>query len=210
VKTHTVKAGDCMLSIATANGHFWETLWNHPRNASLRRQRQDPFQLVAGDKVFVPDIQEKTLRGSTGSRHVVRIKGIPASVRVQVFAFGDEPYADAPFTLDAGGQQVKGTTTPDGIVQAFVPADATAAHLKVGEGDDAIELDLAIGHLDPPTETSGIQSRLANLGFYSGEPDGQESEELTAAIRDFQTAHGIEPSGRTDERTLEALGEQHG
>ena len=210
MKTHTVKPGDCVLSIATANGHFWETLWDHPRNAALRKQRQDPFQLVEGDRVFVPDIREKTLRGSTGNRHTVRIKGIPASVRVQVFAFGDEPYADAPFTLEAGGQQVKGTTTADGVVQAFVPADSTEAHLKVGEGDDAVELDLAIGHLDPPSETRGVQSRLANLGFYAGELDGKESDALTEALREFQTTHGLEPSGAADERTLEALGEHHG
>jgi len=210
MKTHTVQAGECALSIATANGLFWETLWNHPANAKLRELREDPFQLVEGDKVQVPDIQERTLRATTGNRHVIRLKGIPASVQVQVFAAGTEPMADVPFTLEVGGKTVKGRTTAEGVVQAFVPPDATEGHLDVGEGDDMISLEIAIGHLDPPSETRGLQGRLANLGFYGGELDGKASDELTEAIRAFQMANGVDPTGEADAATLAALDEQHG
>lgn len=210
MKTHTVQAGECILSIATANGHFWETVWNHPGNAKLKALREDPFQLVEGDKVVVPDIQERALRGATGNRHVIRIKGIPAHIQVQVFTSGTEPFGDAPFTVDAGGKQVKGTTTPDGIVSAFVPADAKEAKLQVGEGDDRVEVTIAIGYLDPSTERTGVQSRLANLGYYSGELDGKDSEALTEALRSFQAASGIDPTGKADPATVAALDMQHG
>lgn len=210
MKTHTVKAGDCMLSIATDNGFYWETLWDHPRNAKLRQKREDPFQLVEGDQVFVPDIQERPLRGSTGNRHTVRIKGIPASVQVQVFGDGHEPMSDQPFVLEVGGKKIEGRTTGDGVVQAFVPHGEKTAKLTVGEGEHAVKLDLAIGHLDPPGETKGVQGRLANLGFYSGEIDGKESDDLARAITAFQLHAGLEPTGALDEKTRAALEDQHG
>ena len=210
MKTHTVQQGECALSIATANGLFWETLWNHPDNAKLKASRKDPFQLVEGDKLKVPDAIERTLRVSTGHRHVVRLKGIPASVHLQVFSAGTEPMADQPFELKVGGKTVKGRTTGDGIVQAFVPHDETEGELKVGEGDDQIKLEIKIGHLDPPTETSGVQSRLANLGFFQGELDGKESEALTAAIAAFQQDAGLDASGEADAATLAELESHHG
>ena len=210
MKTHTVKPGECILSIATENGLFWETLWNLPANAGLKESRKDPFQLVEGDKVKVPDPVERTLRASTGNRHVVRIKGIPASVHVQVFGFGTEPMADEPFELKVGGKTIKGRTTPDGVVQAFVPPGETEGELKVGEGDGQIAVQVMIGHLDPPTEISGVQARLANLGLFQGELDGKESDELTAAIIAFQQTAGLDATGEVDEATLAELEGHHG
>lgn len=210
MKTHTVKPGDCLLSIATDNGFFWETLWDHPKNAKLKELREDPFQLVEGDKVHVPDVQERSLRGSTGNRHTIRIKGIPASVQVQVFGSGHEPMADQKFVLEVGGKKIEGRTTEDGVVQAFVPHDQTEGKLTVGEGEQAVKLDIQIGYLDPPGEMKGVQSRLANLGYFSGEIDGQESEELGKSIESFQLHAGLPATGKLDDRTRGALESQHG
>lgn len=199
-----------MLSIATANGFFWETLWDLPANAALKKKRKDPFQLVPGDVVKIPDPRERSLHGATGHRHTIRIKGIPASVQVQVFDEDHEPLADQPFTLEAGGETVKGRTTGDGVVQAFVPYDAKEGKLTVGEGEREVKLEIQIGHLDPPSETQGVQSRLANLGFYSGELDGKESDALKRAVEDFQRHEGLTPSGEIDDRTRRALEDRHG
>ncbi|MGC9973362.1 MAG: LysM domain-containing protein [Bryobacteraceae bacterium] len=46
---HVVKQGDCMSSIADQYGFFWETLWNHERNAQLKERRKNPNVLMAGD-----------------------------------------------------------------------------------------------------------------------------------------------------------------
>jgi hypothetical protein len=56
---YIVQEGDCFLSIAYQHGFFWETLWNLPANAELRNTRQDPGQLLVGDRVMVPDRQIK-------------------------------------------------------------------------------------------------------------------------------------------------------
>jgi N-acetylmuramoyl-L-alanine amidase len=52
---HNVVQGDCVLSIAEQYGFFWETVWNHPSNAELKKKREDPAILYPGDVVFVPE-----------------------------------------------------------------------------------------------------------------------------------------------------------
>jgi N-acetylmuramoyl-L-alanine amidase len=38
-RKYKVKPGDCVSSIAHRNGLFWETVWNHPENQSLKSER---------------------------------------------------------------------------------------------------------------------------------------------------------------------------
>jgi hypothetical protein len=50
-----------------------------------------------------------------------------------------------------------------------------------------------------------VQSELKELGFYSGDADGQMSEKLKAAIGRFQMRSGKEETGVLDEETLRLL-----
>jgi hypothetical protein len=45
---HDVAQGDCLLSIAEQYGFFWETLWEHPRNAELKQTRKRPCNSLSG------------------------------------------------------------------------------------------------------------------------------------------------------------------
>ena len=56
---HRVQPGECLVSISESYGFFWETLWSHPENETLRNRRRDPTVLLPGDEVFVP---EKTIK----------------------------------------------------------------------------------------------------------------------------------------------------
>jgi hypothetical protein len=65
------------------------------------------------------------------------------------------------------------------------------------------------GYGQPPgaqDETSAIQSRLANLGFYHGAIDGKVGSGTESALKAFQAQHGLKPSGQIDDETLNALG----
>jgi hypothetical protein len=65
------------------------------------------------------------------------------------------------------------------------------------------------GHGEPPgaqSETSAIQSRLANLGFYHGPIDGKVGPGTESALKAFQAQHGMRASGQIDDETLNALG----
>ena len=53
---------------------------------------------------------------------------------------------------------------------------------------------------------SEIQSALAKDGSYSGEPNGKWDDSTVAAMKKYQAAHGLNPSGKLDARTLQKLG----
>ncbi len=64
--------------------------------------------------------------------------------------------------------------------------------------------------MDPVSQISGQQARLRNLGLFDQEIDGESSPEFEDAVRGFQAAQGIEPTGNVDEATAHALESAHG
>ncbi len=84
MKDHSVEQGECLTSIAHQYGFFWQTLWNHPRNAELKQQRKSPNTLLPGDTVHIPDKRLKEEARETGSLHRFRVKGIPARLRLKL------------------------------------------------------------------------------------------------------------------------------
>jgi peptidoglycan hydrolase-like protein with peptidoglycan-binding domain len=53
---------------------------------------------------------------------------------------------------------------------------------------------------------SEIQSALAKDGSFSGTPNGKWDDSTVAAMRKYQSAHGLNPSGKLDAPTLQKLG----
>ncbi len=51
-----------------------------------------------------------------------------------------------------------------------------------------------------------IQAALARDGSFQGLPSGKWDDDTIAAMRRFQTAHGLNPNGRLDAPTLQRLG----
>ena len=64
-------SGDCFNSISYDRGFFWETLWNHGKNAGLKSKRKDPNILKEGDIVHIPDLTVKEEQGATEQRLLV-------------------------------------------------------------------------------------------------------------------------------------------
>jgi hypothetical protein len=59
---------------------------------------------------------------------------------------------------------------------------------------------------DPAQVVANVQSALQQQGYYQGEIDGVLGPETRAALAEYQSAQGIEPTGAVDEPTLETLG----
>ena len=57
-----------------------------------------------------------------------------------------------------------------------------------------------------PARISEIQSALAAQGSYKGEPNGKWDDATTQAMKDFQSAHGLTPTGKLDALSLQKLG----
>ena len=124
----------------------------------------------------------------------------------------EEPRANAPFRLQIDGIVVQeGQTDDDGRIEVSISPNAREGRLIVEPGtarETVIPLNL--GHLDPIETVRGIKERLFNLGIGAGEINDQETPELEVAVREFQSRHGLEVTGRIDQQTRDALRDAHG
>ena len=197
---YTVQAGDCILSLASRYGFFWQTLWNG--NPALQALRKNPNVLMPGDVVVIPDKTIKQLPSATDQRHEFVKKGARAKFRLIVERF-NIPLANRYYILRIGADVFNGTTDSTGLLEQSIDPQATEGHLQL-PGDD-LECDLQLGHLDPIEETTGVQHRLQNLGFYFGDLDGADTDDLHAAIADFQTSVGLDATGELDDHTRQTL-----
>jgi N-acetylmuramoyl-L-alanine amidase len=204
---HVVLQGECISSIAFDSGLLPETLWNHPENFALKKKRVNPDALLPGDALFVPDITERYENCSTDQRHTFVARGFPARFRL-LLVRDDEPRANEAFTLHLDGRQIEGTTDGDGWLQMGIPPNARTVQLVIQSTGE--EIHLALGNLDPIDEVSGIQGRLANLGFYEGAIDGQKSDDLAASVGAFQKKNGLPETGEADSATRDALRSAYG
>ena len=57
-----------------------------------------------------------------------------------------------------------------------------------------------------PERISEIQTALAKDGSFSGTPSGKWDPSTVDAMKKFQEAHGLNPSGKLDAKTLQKLG----
>jgi peptidoglycan hydrolase-like protein with peptidoglycan-binding domain len=76
-------------------------------------------------------------------------------------------------------------------VKALLAALLTLAALAVAQADEIV---------------TAVQSRLAKLGYYAGEVDGEWGSQTAAAVRRFQVAKELRVTGELNAATLNALG----
>jgi Putative peptidoglycan binding domain len=211
IKTHTVQQGECTASIAFENGFFADTLWNAPENKDLRDLRKDLHVLLPGDVVQIPDLRPKVETCATDQVYRFRRKGVPDVLKLQFLENGD-PRVGIPWELKIDGVSFKGKTDDKGFVSQSLLPDAKEAVLTLSPGDDKPDeqYTIQLRHLDPVAQISGQQARLKNLGFFDHPVDGQSSPDFEQAVRSFQAANKIEPTGKVDDDTAKALQSAHG
>ncbi len=204
----TLKQGESVESIAYARGHIVATIWEHPSNAAVKDLRKDPHTMHPGDRLFVPAIRPKTEKCATGQVHRFRRKEVPSKLVIVLSA--DKKLANLPFELTASGRLVRGITDEEGKLSVDVMPDAGDGRLVIDPAGKNLVLQINMRHLDPITETTGIQGRLRNLGFYDGPIDGLYTQQVAFAIQGFQGAQGMDPTGVLDDTTRDALQLAHG
>lgn len=206
---YVVKQGDCIESIAQKHGLFWQTIWNHPENLELKKANRDANALLPGDRVFIPSIQIKKETAATDTRHRYRRKGVPSKMRIVFKDEEDKPRAGIRYVLKLDGVLESGKTNNEGAVEYAIKPDASIGKLTLECEDGIEEYEVQLGFVDPVTEVSGIQERLANLGFSSGPADGELGPITQDALRTFQKAEGIKDTGEPDQQTLQKLESEH-
>jgi N-acetylmuramoyl-L-alanine amidase len=221
---YQVKQGDNLDLIAVRFGFKDHTdIYNHPENADFKAQRSDPDTLFPGDRVFIPNRVKQ--QPCATDQHWTFVLRLPKKVlRITVEDFEGKAVADTPYRLvvESTGsvmgrllatqrQTFEGNTNAAGLLEQPVPLNARRGTLTVG----SFVRDLAVGELNPPEETadngiSGIQARLANLGFDPGPVDGAWGPQTEAAVRAFQAEHpALTVDGICGPDTLDKLKSEH-
>ena len=200
-KTHVVQQGEHLSGIAAANGFFnYETIWNDPNNADLRKMR-DPHVLFPGDVLYIPDLVAKNAPGATTKINPFVLTRQRLFLRLKIHNLDNQPVKNAPCELKVESEDaVDGKTDDKGFVQPDkeIEPDAREAALTVHIENPAaksaprpespLNFDLKIGHLNPEKKLSGQQARLNNLGYFAGYTLN-DLEQLLWAAEEFACDH---------------------
>ena len=202
---YIVQQGECINSIAFEAGFFPDTIWNDAANKDLKEKRKDMNVLLPGDIVTIPDKKIKEVSKPPEALHKFKRKGVPKFLRVQ-FKQMDKALANRPYKIRIDEKETEGSTDGDGWLKHPIPPNAKEAALFL----EGCVYHFDLGCLDPPETISGLQGRLLALGCYEGPVDGIQSERTTSALKAFQRANGLKPSGDADDATRKKLKDQAG
>ena len=124
---------------------------------------------------------------------------------VAVLAVGSLILPAAVLAKKQQAAQSNSAKTPKGAVKS---GSGTSASRKPAKGKSRKSKTKKVrGQAVPtPERISEIQSALARKGAYTGDPTGKWDESTTDAMKKFQAAHGLAPSGKFDALTLQKLG----
>jgi len=206
---HVVRQGECLSSIAKAYGFAdWHTIYDYPPNSEFKKKRPNPDLIYPADAIQIPDRTPFTTTLTTGRAYSFKVK-VPRP-RLRLALEIDEPYA---YELTIGDASTRGQTDGKQPIEVPIRADLDKATLTIwpatADPSTGITWTLALGHLDPVAELSGVQGRLTNLGYFWGATDGEPSPELDDAIRRFQRDEEIDSSRGLDEATRARLSARH-
>ena len=211
MKVHKVKSGECLSSIAYAYGFkVWETVYNAPENAELKKKRPNPNLLYPGDEVVIPDLETKTeTELATEKCHKFKVKGTKCVFRIQMRDAAMNPLVSYPYQFYIGKELIKeDVTKEEGLIEVQIPKEACSGKIHfLGE-----TYNVYFGALDPVARVSGLQQRLCNLGYDVGPVDGILGPLTRKSIYEFQLQHrddGLEPNGEIDDNTRALLQTVH-
>jgi len=209
---YIVKQGDYLSKIASKHGiSDYLTIWNHPKNAELKKKRQNPNILYLGDVLFIPEKEEKTESGATEQKHRFMVRAKPLMLRIVFKDLDDEPVANKRCDLHLDGQVYELTTNTEGKIEQKIPATAETGMIIFKDPEVPFDqIPIKIGHLDPIEEVSGWRDRLNNLGYNAGPLDYPDEEQIRMAVGRFQADNGLQVDGICGEKTQKKLKEVHG
>lgn len=211
---HVVQQGECLSSIARKYGfQDWHVLYDDAANAELKKRRPNPNALLPGDRVAIPEPIVRTATRPTGNWHDFTFETEKPRFKVQLLGLDGKALPSQDYQITVDGEERQGTTDGQGLVDEPVKSATRSATLRttVPAGDDTRELvwRFAIGNLDPASTTTGLQARLANLQYYTGEIDGNFGPVTRGAVVALQESADLPLTGVPDDATLKELETQH-
>ena len=171
--THTVKSGECLISIASQYGFSdWKKIYEHEDNEQLRTRRPNPNILLVGDEVIIPDVKTKSEPVEPDTVNTFVVKGVKQNIKLKLVEhIRGEPLKNCDYELTysdnkSGNDKVKeGVLDSEGKLCVKVPSHITNASLTVKAHDTEYVWELSIGSPNPPETKSSVAQQLMNTGY---------------------------------------------
>ena len=201
-----IEQGDCISAIAVWKGVYWKDIWNDQANADLKKIRDHPNILLPGDRVTIPEKEEKEESKEDKQRHRMKAKGVPCILRLRFTRFGQPRRGDA-YRIFAYPRYEGGKLDDTGAFEAKIWPSAREAEVWLGKDKENFTevLQFKFGRIGPKNELIGVQSRLWNLNYYYGELSNdvkKSSEETVRAFLRFLQKNNIEGAGEKGMKEL--------
>jgi|GEM_PF-790970 len=217
-RRYSVRQGDTLGRIAWQNGFSdWQSIYNHPDNADLRKKRPNPDILAPGDVVAIPPRKPPVFQLATGREHKLVVKRPKVHLHLLLSNDDDKPIKNARYeiVLAAGAKsKLAGTTDGNGVLKKDIPYDEVEVTITAWPPEDpnkqSISWNLYVGGLDPLDTPSGIQARLESLGFDCGGESGDIGPATEEALRAFRAQEKIDEQDLLGPKTLKALETEYG
>ncbi len=220
MQPYVVKRGDYLQLLADQFAFDANTIWNDPKNSSLRDQRNDPDVLCSGDVLYIPEPEPPpatTLTVGSTNNFVSPAQLVTVNVRFTsclCFACDGQPLKGEPYEVE-GASVDPGALDDDGYFSATLPT--TVQEFVVKFPNRCEMYTIKVGYLDPPDTLTGAWQRLAMLGFadsptiepVDGYDDGM-TPQVQDALSDFQWNHSLPLTAKLDDATVAKLVERIG
>lgn len=204
---YEVQPGDCMESIAADTGFIWQTLWDLPENADLKKYRK-PNVLLPGDRVTIPPISLGEESCATDQLHKFQLNVPPCRLQLRFLDDKNQPRSGIAYILTIEGKTSKGTLNGSGSLNVPIPPNASQGTITLNTQPDPETYPLQLGFLDPDSSPTGLRGRLNNLGF-SCAADGDWDADIQKALKRFQLANDLQVTGELDDQTRQLLLGRH-
>ena len=216
--TYSIKQGDYLAKIAKDHGFSdWKVIWNHADNKGLKDKRKDPNILYPGDRLFIPDREEKHESIAVDDTHKFSVKRSKLKLALVLDEMFKNPMAGAQYRLMIDGKVIAKAADGQGKLEVDILPGATDAQLIIKNPEspvNEIAIPIKIGHLDPVEERSGQAQRLNNLGYFPGpDPVNDETENeriFLSAVQEFQCDNNLAVDGICGPQTQGKLVQIHG
>jgi len=205
-----VEDGEHISLIAEEFGFArFETILEAPENATLKKRRKNPHQLVPDDLLVIPEQESKSEDVPVDSSIRIVVQRQPVFLRVRVLDVFGNAVASSEGTIETERGSVAVTSDNDGIVRAQIPRATKRARLKIG----GLSFQILVGALQPADFLEGVRARLINLGHWAGQSqvdDAGGEGEFKLGVELFQDAAGLPVDGVLTSELADKVTETHG
>lgn len=158
---HVVEPFEHISGIAHRYGfRDFHTIWDHPANAALKRRRENPHVLLAGDQLTIPDREDRIETRPTDQHHRFVARGQSLKLNVRLLDESGLPVRDLPAVLTVESVHTDEKTDGDGRLSLTIPPGSAHGHLLVNTGGTVkVREGSAAGAGAPSSAGAGSASR---------------------------------------------------